>query len=362
MPIVESVNMLCPIELRPIPAEPLVSILVSNYNYARYIGDSLQSALDQTYTNFELIVCDDGSTDDSVSVIEEYERKDPRLRFIPKRNGGQASGFNAAFAASRGEIIALLDSDDLFLPNKVERIVANFQANPDCGFGLHRIIRINANMQRQGVWPMSSALPQGWYGSRLMEDGGILAVMPPTSGLSLRRQVADRIFPLPLESPLVACPDQLITRLAPLITNVTREDEALSQYRLHNNNNYGQDKVTAAFFKRELEYCDALWGAQKRFLKTMDPQLAEDFQPVGRSHYILYNKFLYARLAKSPDVRAHYDRYMASLISLDRKYIRYLWFWKMSPYLPYVVFDFALNLLNRQSWLKQLMARMKKLS
>src|SRR5580698_48796 len=241
----ETITGLYPIELRPLPAQPLVSILVSNYNYARYIGAAIQSALDQTYSNIELIICDDGSTDNSVSVIEEYERNDSRLRFIPKRNGGQASGFNAAFAASRGEIIALLDSDDLFLPNKVERIVANFQANPDCGFGIHRIIRINANMQRQGVWPMSSALPQGWYGSRLMEDGGILAVMPPTSGLSLRRQVADRIFPLPLESPLVACPDQLITRLAPLITNVTREDEALSQYRLHGDNNYGPDRVTA---------------------------------------------------------------------------------------------------------------------
>ena len=116
------------------PAEPLVSILVSNYNYARYIGESIQSALDQTYANIELIVCDDGSTDDSVQVIEQYERKDPRLRFIRKANGGQASGFNAAFAASRGEIIALLDSDDLFLPHKVERIVADFQAHPDCRF------------------------------------------------------------------------------------------------------------------------------------------------------------------------------------------------------------------------------------
>src|ERR1700722_5987261 len=206
-----------PIRLRPLAANPLVSILVSNYNYAHYIGESIQSAFDQTYSNFELIICDDGSTDDSVRGIEEFERKDPRVGFIRKKNGGQASGFNAAFAASRGEIIALLDSDDRFLPHKVERIVANFQANPDCGFGLHRIIRINANLQRQGVWPMSSALPQGWYGSRLMEDGGILAVMPPTSGLSLRRQVADRIFPLPLENPLVKCPDQLITRLAPLL-------------------------------------------------------------------------------------------------------------------------------------------------
>src|SRR6202046_1536559 len=197
MAILESeiINGLHPIGLLPLPEEPLVSILVSNYNYGRYIGDSIQSALDQTYPNIELIICDEGSTDDSVSVIEPYWQKDPRVRLIRKDNGGQASGFNAAFAASRGEIIALLDSDDRFLPDKVERIVANFQANPDSGFGLHRIIRLNGNLQRQGVWPMSAALPQGWYGSRLMEDGGILAVMPPTSGLSLRRPGADQVFP-----------------------------------------------------------------------------------------------------------------------------------------------------------------------
>src|SRR5271170_2638660 len=123
----ETISGLHPIELLPLPAEPLVSILVSNYNYARYIGESIQSALDQTYDNLELIICDDGSTDDSVRVIEEFERKDSRVRFIRKGNGGQASGFNAAFAASQGEIIPLLDSDDRFLPHKVERIVANFQ-------------------------------------------------------------------------------------------------------------------------------------------------------------------------------------------------------------------------------------------
>jgi glycosyltransferase involved in cell wall biosynthesis len=362
MPVVEYDQMLCPMELRPLSAEPLVSILLSNYNYARFIGDSLQSALEQTYTNFELIICDDGSTDDSVSVIEQYERQDPRVQFIRKKNGGQASGFNAAFAISKGEIIALLDSDDLFLPHKVERIVANFQANPDCGFGLHRIIRINAKLQRQGVWPMSAELPKGWFGTRLMGDGGILAIMPPTSGLSFRREVAERMFPLPLEKPLVNCPDQVITRLAPLITNVTREDEALSLYRLHNNNNYGPERVTAAFFERELEYCDALWGAQKRFLNAMDPRLAEEFQPVSKNHYVLYNRYLYAKLAKSPDVREHYDRYIKSLLTFDKSIVKDLWFWKAAPYLPHSVFDFVLNLMIRQSWLKQLVARIKKMS
>ncbi len=117
-----------------------------------------KSALDQTYSNIELIICDDGSTDNSIEVIEEYERRMGACSLIRKANGGQASGFNAAFAASRGEIIALLDSDDLFLPHKVERIVADFQAHPDAGFGVHRVIRMSADLRRQGVWPMSASI------------------------------------------------------------------------------------------------------------------------------------------------------------------------------------------------------------
>ncbi len=352
------ITSLHPMDLRPLPAEPLVSILVSNYNYARYIGESIESALHQTYPNIELIICDDGSTDESVRVIEEFERKDPRVRFIRKKNGGQASGFNAAFAASRGEILSLLDSDDRFLPRKIERIVANFQAHPDAGFNVHRVIRMSANNTRQGVWPMSAPLPRGWYGSSLLQDGGILPFMPPTSGLSLHRDIAGRIFPLPLEAPLVSCPDQLITRLAPLLTNVTREDEALSEYRLHGGNNYGPDRVTAASFKRELQYCEALWDAQERFLAKIDTQLAKDFQPLSLHPYIAYTSYIHARLARDPEVHRHYDRYMACLAPGTR----HKWFWKLSLYLPYPVFDFAVNLLIRQSRLKQLIAHCKKMS
>lgn len=354
----DTINELRPIALRPLSPQPLVSILVSNYNYARYIGESIQSALDQTYRNIELIICDDGSTDESIDVIETYERKDSRVRLIRKQNGGQASGFNAAYAVSQGEIIALLDSDDRFLPHKIERIVEDYQAQADSGFGVHRVIRMSADNRRQGVWPMSAPLPAGWFGTSLLQDGGILPFMPPTSGLSLRRDVAACIFPLPLERPLVSCPDQLITRLAPLLTKVTRVGNALSEYRLHGENNYGPDRVTAASFKRELEYCDALWGAQKRFLATIDPRLAESFQPVHLHPYIAYNRYVHARLARDPDVRSHYDRYMSTLKGPGA---RYVWFWRSSIYLPYAVFDFAINLLIRQSRLKQFIVRLKRM-
>jgi glycosyltransferase involved in cell wall biosynthesis len=355
----ETITGLQPIELRPLGPNPLVSILVSNYNYARWVGEAIQSALDQTYRNIELIICDDGSTDDSVQVIEQYERKDERLRLIRKENGGQASGFNAAFAASRGEIIALLDSDDLFLPQKVERIVADFQAHPDAGFGLHRVIRISADRRRQGVWPMSAPLPSGWYGGRLLEDGGLLPYMPPTSGLSLRRDVAERLFPLSLQEILVKCPDQLITRLAPMLTNVTQSNEALAEYRLHGENNYGPDKVSAASFQRELDYCEVLWGAQRQFLEGLDPQLARDFKPLELHPFITHTRYLHARLARDPDVRRHYDRYMECMTLPGA---RLIWFWKLSIYLPLPVFEFAINLLIRQSWLKQVVARFKKMS
>jgi hypothetical protein len=206
---------------------------------------------------------------------------------------------------------------------------------------------------------MSAPLPCGWYGSTLLQDGGILPYMPPTSGLSFHRDVAERMFPLSIEPILVGCPDQLITRLAPLLTKVSREDEALSEYRLHGGNNYGPDRVSAASFKRELDYCDVLWRAQKRFLTAIDPELGLELQPLDVNGYIAFASYIHARLSRDPDQRQYYDRYIARLTGPGA---RLVWFWKLSIYLPYPVFAFAVNLLIRQSWIKQLISRLKKMS
>src|ERR1700733_6356835 len=93
-----------------------VTILINNYNYGRYLSKAIESALAQNYSDFEIIVVDDGSTDESREVIARYAGK---IKPVLKLNGGQASAFNAGYAASRGDIICLLDSDDWFLPGKV---------------------------------------------------------------------------------------------------------------------------------------------------------------------------------------------------------------------------------------------------
>src|ERR1700684_2928477 len=99
---------------------PLVSIIINNYNYARFLPSAIDGALAQTYSRVEVIVVDDGSTDESRAVIESYER---RIAPLFKDNGGQGSALTAGFAASRGEIVMFLDADDELMAEAVERVV-----------------------------------------------------------------------------------------------------------------------------------------------------------------------------------------------------------------------------------------------
>lgn len=104
---------------------PLVSIAVPCFNGEGYVGDAIASALGQTYPDIEIIVVDDASTDGSPEVIRAAAALDCRLRPIfLEENGGPAAARNAALAAARGEWITLLDADDLYRPDRIERLLA----------------------------------------------------------------------------------------------------------------------------------------------------------------------------------------------------------------------------------------------
>jgi glycosyltransferase involved in cell wall biosynthesis len=107
----------------PLNRLPLVSIIVNNFNYGQFVAQAIESALQQTYTQVEVIVVDDGSSDDSHQIIQGYGE---RIVLILKENGGQASALNAGFAASHGEIVVFLDADDLLLPSMVKDVVEVF--------------------------------------------------------------------------------------------------------------------------------------------------------------------------------------------------------------------------------------------
>src|SRR5437879_7689558 len=102
----------------------LASIIINNDNYDVFLREAVDSALNQTYLNTEVIVVDDGSTDRSREIIASYG---DQIIPVLKGNGGQASAFNAGFAASRGEVVFFLDSDDILLPTAVKNATKLFR-------------------------------------------------------------------------------------------------------------------------------------------------------------------------------------------------------------------------------------------
>jgi glycosyltransferase involved in cell wall biosynthesis len=100
--------------------KPLISVIICNYNYGRYIAQAIESALAQTYPNIELIIIDDGSTDNSRQVIDKYVKKNPEIRFIKQTNHGLAFSRNIGLDAARGDYIVFLDSDDILSEEYVQ--------------------------------------------------------------------------------------------------------------------------------------------------------------------------------------------------------------------------------------------------
>ncbi|HEV2855791.1 MAG TPA: glycosyltransferase [Thermoanaerobaculia bacterium] len=110
--------------------KPFVSLILLSYNYEPYIGDAIQSVLDQTYPHWELIVVDDASTDRSLEVIRSFS--DPRIRLLRrKRNAGPSASYNHAYARCRGQYVGSLDADDFLAPRKLELQVGHFETHPD---------------------------------------------------------------------------------------------------------------------------------------------------------------------------------------------------------------------------------------
>lgn len=116
---------------------PLISIVVPVYNAAAYLNETIQSVIAQTYTNWELLLVDDGSTDHSATICKDFAQKDERIFYFHKPNGGQASARNLGIQKSKGTWISFLDSDDLWLPEKLADQLEEMEThNPDFMYGL----------------------------------------------------------------------------------------------------------------------------------------------------------------------------------------------------------------------------------
>lgn len=132
----------------------------------------------------------------------------------------------------------------------------------------------------------------------------------------------------------------------------------LAEYRLHGANSYERSKMTAESILREITMCRNLWIAQRDFLESRDPTLAPQLQPLEDSSYILYLEYLHARLSRSSSTPLYHQRYIRDKEQANPD-ARMLWFWKNSIYFPSFIFERMINLMNRQSFLKEILARLR---
>ena len=115
-------------------ARPSVSVLVSSYNYAAYVGEAVESALAQCGSSDQIIVVDAGSSDGSQELLQQRFGQEPRVRLIVQSNQGQLVAWMTGFACATGDIVALLDSDDIWEPDYLRSILGVYQTRPEIDF------------------------------------------------------------------------------------------------------------------------------------------------------------------------------------------------------------------------------------
>ena len=285
--------------------EPLVSIIINNYNYDRFLAEAINSALNQTYRKIEVIVVDDGSIDNSHKIIASYGS-----RIIPvlKSNAGQASSFNEGIKVSQGKIISFLDSDDLFHPDKVEKIVDffiqkdlidsstiffnSFKAINEKGLSVDDVTPSKVYSD----WSKLAKIRGDHYvgGDHYFFNGEINKVCTPeqvydfaskyryipyigmpSSSTSMSHTLAHRVFPLPINS-YRTCADNIMVKAASLLGSTYSTDLALTQYRLHGNNTWFGQKQT-----REIEEATCLMP---------DTYLNSKLEEIGRKPVLSFLK------------------------------------------------------------------------
>jgi hypothetical protein len=234
-------------------ARPLVNIIIDNFNYAPFLRAAIDSALVQTYPNLEIVVVDDGSTDDSRRIIASYG---DRIVPILKDNGGQASAFNAGFNASRGEIVCFLDADDALAPTAVELAVPHF-SNPSVVKVHWPLWETDSRGEMSGKWFPASPLDEGDLLTKTVAQGPLAYITSPASGNAWARSYLEKVLPV-AECGNKHGADAYLSILAPVYGRIEKIDQPQGQYRIHNRSFSGNQRYRQRVPKLYAIHCRLL--------------------------------------------------------------------------------------------------------
>jgi glycosyltransferase involved in cell wall biosynthesis len=259
-----------PLPLDPLDGQPLVSVVIGNYNYGQYLAEAIDSVLAQTYPKVELIVVDDGSTDQSRTVIESYG---DRILSRFQKNGGQTEAFNTGVQYASGQIICFLDADDTFHPEKITKIVRAFQSNPHWSQISHYWTTVDP--QGHPLPHRQKTLSQGDVRGLLLKYGRYKAAL--TSALAYRREVLYQILPIPQRR---SNADAYLMAVAPFFGAIGIIEEPLMCYRIHDANQHARNSdIDHHLYEREWVVTHINQIAKRLFYKTrLDIQQDADYR------------------------------------------------------------------------------------
>jgi glycosyltransferase involved in cell wall biosynthesis len=240
----------------------LITALIDTYNHERYIEQAIVSVLEQGLSaeELEIVVVDDGSTDGTAGVVEKFA---PRVKLVRKKNGGQASAFNAGYRESHGEIVALLDGDDWWAKGKLETVLKALEENPEVAavshgyFEFHEETRESEVRQPAERMMVNISTPEG-VGTGLQAWQFLLM-----GALTVRRRVLDWIMPLPEEMTFMA--DSPI-QVAAMVMRTLVLREPLFYYRHHGENLWAVSEQDKARMRRRFEMQRLVYGQLWRML------------------------------------------------------------------------------------------------
>ncbi len=285
---------------------PLMSILINNYNYGRFLREAIDSALNQTYSNVEVIVVDDGSTDDSREVMESYNS---RVTVVYKANGGQASAFNAGFPHSHGDLFCFLDSDDYLFPHAVDEIVRLYTEDHPVKIQWQLNI-VDKNSKKTNQLMPSELPPEGDLSKQIIKNGPFYdwRRTPPSSGNAYDRKFLENVLPMP-ERAFRNGADVYLTVLSPIYGQIKTAKAPLGCYRSHGANNYWNKILDDGRVRNYMARFEANCEALELHLKRMGIEVDREGWKRKNINYVWPERLLKAK----EDI--------AKVIPRDNKYI-----------------------------------------
>jgi hypothetical protein len=241
-----------------------ISVLIDTYNHERFIEKAINSVLEQDFpvAEREIIVVDDGSTDRTPQIVQRFE---PRLRYIRKENGGQASAFNIGIPECQGQIIAFLDGDDYWLPGKLSRVAEVLEKNSAAGLVGHAIKESFPDGQER----ISAPAKNEKLRINSVETARLFRLRKSflgTSRMTMRAEIARRILPVP--EALVFEADEYIFTLAAAMSEVVILQEPLTCYVIHGSNLYVSAGSGKTGLRRKQKVMAALASSLREALRA----------------------------------------------------------------------------------------------